>query len=295
MMKSMTGFAQSKFTLDNFSVNIIFKSLNHRFFDIYYKGSGVSNETEKIIKEIIKDKIFRGKVEVVLDFYDLSENNWDIKFNDYLLTNILDKVLYFKKRYKNELTLSMDSLLKIPMVFHLDQIVDKITKKDLNTLKNSIKKVFKEFLLSREEEGIAISETLIKNLLVIEKEIKNVEKRAKDIDLELFQKYKVKIKKYISEFDIDEKRIIQESAILAEKSCITEEINRIKIHCSRIKNLLRDKKSDMKGKECDFLSQELLREISTISSKTNSMEIHKHILLIRREVEKIKQQVQNVE
>ncbi|MEN8153866.1 MAG: YicC/YloC family endoribonuclease [Acidobacteriota bacterium] len=294
-MKSMTGFAQGKVTLDNFSVNITFKSLNHRFLDIYYKGTGMSNETEKIIKEIVRDKIFRGKVEVLVDFYDYSQNNWDIKFNEDLLTNILDKILYFKERYKNELTLSMDSLLKIPMVFRLDQIIDNITKKDLNTLKSSMKKVFKDFLLSREIEGQATSEALYSSIAVIEKEITSVEKNSKDIELELFKKYKEKIKKYINEMDIDEKRIIQESAILAEKSCITEEINRIKTHCSRLKNIIKDKKNDMKGKECDFMSQELLREISTISAKTNSMEVHKYILLIRREVEKIKQQVQNVE
>ncbi|MCK4890165.1 MAG: DUF1732 domain-containing protein, partial [Candidatus Aminicenantes bacterium] len=95
--------------------------------------------------------------------------------------------------------------------------------------------------------------------------------------------------------DIDDKRVLQEAAILAEKSCVTEEVNRLMTHSGRIRNMVKKKKSDLMGKELDFLTQELLREISTISAKTNSMDIHENIIMIRREIEKIKQQVQNVE
>lgn len=291
----MTGFAQGRFSLDNLSINIIIKSLNHRFLDITFKGSGVSQEIEKIFKEIVKDDLHRGKVDIAIDFFDLGRNNWDIQFNDYLLTNILDKVLHFKKKYKSELSLSLDSLLKIPMIFHLEQTGDPLSEKDRQTIEKKIRKIFKEFIRSREEEGKEITQAVLKSLDSLDENTKIVEQQSTEIEGEIFQKYRDKIGKYLQDTEIDDKRILQEAAILAEKSCVTEEINRLKAHSSRVRSLITKKKGELLGKELDFLTQELLREISTISAKSNSLGIHDNILQIRREVEKIKQQVQNVE
>ncbi len=291
----MTGFAQGRFTLDKFSIGITIKSLNHRFLDISFKGSGTSQEIEKILKGIMKDDLHRGKVEVLIDFFNFDQNSWDIRFNDYLLSNILDKIVHFKKKYKSELSLSLDSLLKIPMVFHLDQTADGISEEDKLIIEKKIKKIFQEFLKSRNEEGKEISKSILYCLDILDKNISIVQKSASKIESELFNKYRDKIGKYLSDVEIDDKRILHEAAILAEKACVTEEINRLKTHSNRIKTIIKKRKNDLLGKELDFLTQELMREISTISAKTNSMDIHENIIIIRREIEKIKQQVQNVE
>ena len=133
------------------------------------------------------------------------------------------------------------------------------------------------------------------SLEILDKNVAIVQKKTAEIESELFKKYKDKMKKFLNDIDIDDKRVLQEAAILAEKSCVTEEVNRLMTHSGRIRNMVKKKKSDLMGKELDFLTQELLREISTISAKTNSMDIHENIIMIRREIEKIKQQVQNVE
>ncbi len=291
----MTGFAQGRFSLDRLSIGITIKSLNHRFLDISFKGSGASQEIEKIFKEIIKEDLHRGKVEIIIDFFDLDQNTWDIQFNEYLLSNILDKVLHFKKKYKSELSLSLDSLLKIPMVFHLEQTGIDLSEKERSVIAKKIKKIFLEFIKSREEEGNEILKSIISSLDVLEKNVVIVQKKTSEIESELFQKYMDKIKKFLSDIDIDDKRVLQEAAILAEKSCVTEEVNRLMTHSGRIRNMVKIKKNDLLGKELDFLTQELLREISTISAKTNSLDIHEYVIKIRREIEKIKQQVQNVE
>jgi len=291
----MTGFAQGRFTLDTLSIGITIKSLNHRFLDIYFKGSGVSQEIEKIVKGIVKDDLHRGKVEVIIDFLNLDQNTWDIQFNEYLLSNILDRIIPFKKKYKNDLSLSLDSLLKIPMVFHLDQTIGDISEKDKPIIDKKIKKIFREFLKSREEEGREISKSILHCLDILDDNISIVRKKSTDIETELFKKYKDKINKYLSDAEIDDRRILQEAAILAEKACVTEEIDRLKTHSRRIRTIIKKRKNDLLGKELDFLTQELFREISTISAKTNSMDIHDNIIKIRREIEKIKQQVQNVE
>ncbi len=294
-MKSMTGFAQGRFEFENLSLNIVIKSLNHRFLDVSFKGTGINPTTEKYFKDIIKNRISRGKVEIIFDLFDSSERKCNIHFNEKLSTEILDKLLYFKHQFKDRITITMDSLLRIPMLFHLDYIADSYTEEDTRLINNSIEKVFDEFMLSREKEGQSIFNDILESIGKIETNLDSIKSESESIEKEIFLKFKEKITKYLSEYDIDERRIVQEAAIIAEKSCINEEISRISTHTRRLKELIMDANLDTKGKEGDFLAQEIQRETHTIASKTNSMEVHKFVLNIRREVEKIKQQVQNVE
>ena len=154
---------------------------------------------------------------------------------------------------------------------------------------------FDEFLISREEEGQAILKDLQASIEKINNNLAVIEKETDKVEKELFLKFKEKITRYLKDYEIDDKRILQEAAILAEKSCINEEITRLNTHNKRLNELLSDDTIEIKGREADFLAQEMQRETHTIASKTTSLEVHKHVLNIRREIEKIKQQVQNVE
>jgi uncharacterized protein (TIGR00255 family) len=296
-MKSMTGFAQRRFEFNNLSLHIIIKSLNHRFLDISFKGTGVNPTTEKLIKDISRNRVFRGKLEVMFDIFDSGQRKCNIHFNDRLSWEILDKLLPFKKRYKNKIGLSLDALLKIPMIFHLDYLAENYTQEEKDEIQRSLESVFADFLKSREQEGKSIAENIGKSIEEIENRLGFVEKEASQVENELFLKFKEKIEKYLKEFEheVEERRILQEAAILAEKSCVNEEINRLATHARRLKDLLADETVEVKGREADFLAQEMQREAHTIASKTNSMEVHEHVLHIRRAIEKIKQQVQNVE
>lgn len=291
-MKSMTGFAQERFDFIDFSINVSFKSVNHKFLDVNFKGTGITPASEKLIKEIIKDKVFRGKIEVNFDLFEKNQKKWNIQFNEYLLEEILDKIVHFNEKYKGSLNLSIDSFLKIPMIFHLDYIFENFSNENI---KNSVKKVFNNFLQSRIEEGEYISKNLLKGIKKIEDNLDIIEGEVGNLEHEIYLNYKEKIKKLLNGIEIDERRIVHEAAIAAEKNCIAEEINRLRSHNKRLKELVQSKKIDQKGREADFLSQEMQRETHTIASKTNSVDIHKYVILIRREIEKIKQQVQNVE
>jgi uncharacterized protein (TIGR00255 family) len=293
----MTGFAQRRFEFNNLSLHIIIKSLNHRFLDINFKGTGINPTTEKLIKNIVRDRVFRGKIEVMFDIFDSDQRKCNIHFNDRLSTEILDELLPFMKRYKNKLGLSLDALLKIPMIFHLDYLPENYTQEEKDEIQRSIELVFDDFLKSRELEGKSILANITKSIEEIDHRLVFVEKEADKVEKELFLKFKEKISKYLKEYehDVEERRILQEAAILAEKSCVNEEINRLATHSKRLKELLADDTAEVKGREADFLAQEMQRETHTIASKTNSMEVHEHILHIRRAIEKIKQQVQNVE
>ncbi len=294
-MKSMTGFSQGRFEFDNISLNIIIKSLNHRFLDISIKGTGVTPITDKIIRKIIKDNIIRGKIEIIFDLFETDPKNWDVQFNEYLLEEILNKVLRLKKRYKENLTLSLESFLKIPSIFYLDQKYDEFTIEKKNAISNSINTVLSGLLKSREEEGEFIQSDLLNSIDIIIININKIESIQDEIETNLFNKYKEKIKRFLSDTEIDERRITQEAAIATDRSCIKEEIQRLNTHCVRLKELIKNQNINAKGKEADFLAQEMQRETHTISAKTGSMEIHNNVLKIRREIEKIKQQVQNIE
>jgi uncharacterized protein (TIGR00255 family) len=293
-MKSMTGFAQGRFEFNNISLSLLFKSLNHRYLDVSFKGTGINPTTEKLFKEVIKAKISRGKVEVVFDLFDANQRKCNIQFNEQLSTEILDELLYFKKRYK-EISLSLDSLLRIPMIFHLDYQPDNFNPHEKEEIRKFIERVFEEFLQSRVEEGKAIQQDLLASIEKIDNELVSVEKESEKLENELFLKFKEKMNRFLKDYEIDERRILQEAAILAEKSCINEEIKRLGSHNKRLKELLTDDSLEVKGREADFLAQEMQRETHTIASKTTSLEAHRFVLNIRREIEKIKQQVQNVE
>ncbi len=293
----MTGFAQRRFEFNKLSLHIIIKSLNHRFLDISFKGTGINPTTEKLIKNIFRDRVFRGKIEIMFDIFDSDQRKCNIHFNDRLSSEILDELVPFMKRYKNKIGLSLDGLLKIPMIFHLDYLPENYIQEEKDEIQRSIEMVFDDFLKSREQEGRSILANITKSIEELEHRLAFVEKEAEKVEKELFLKFKEKISKYLKEYEheVEERRILQEAAILAEKSCVNEEINRLATHSRRLKDLLADDAVEVKGREADFLAQEMQRETHTIASKTNSMEVHEHILHIRRAIEKIKQQVQNVE
>jgi uncharacterized protein (TIGR00255 family) len=294
-MKSMTGFAQGRFDFKDFSLFISFKSYNNRYLEINFKGNGISAASEKIIKEMLKEKLQRGKIEIIFDLFQNSKKNWDIQLNSALLEEIISKLMPLQDKFGQGLNLSLDALLKLPMIFHLDYNLDRLSRKDQADIKKSIARVFGDFLASRSQEGLFIGKDLLESIALIENHIKIIGAKEKNFEKDVFRNYRKKIAKYVNGLNIDEKRIAQEAAISAEKASIAEEINRLKTHSQRLKNLLKDKTCATIGREADFLSQEMQRETHTIAAKTNCLDIHQHILIVRREIEKIRQQVQNIE
>ncbi|MDY0296637.1 MAG: DUF1732 domain-containing protein [Acidobacteriota bacterium] len=294
-MKSMTGFAQGRFDFNDFSFSFSIKSLNHKFLEVGFRGTGITPNSEKLIKEIIKEKVFRGKVEIVFNLFERDPLKWNIQFNEFLLDEIMEKMAPFNRRHKFPINLSLDSLMKIPMIFHLDYEFEKMSPASLDMIRKAINQVCDDFVASRAEEGEFIQRSLLESLRQILIFLKEIEAEAEQIENQVFAALQEKIRRFVKEYELDERRIAQEAALSAEKSCIREEIRRLDTHAQRLEALTVDPDLQLKGREADFLSQEMLRETHTIASKTGSLEIHRQILMVRREIEKIRQQVQNVE
>ena len=178
-MKSMTGFAQGRYDFKDFSLFVSFKSYNNRYLEVSFKGSGISAASEKIIKDILKDKLQRGKIEIVFDLFQRSPRQWDIKLNTGLLEEILDKIAPLQKKYVPGLTLSLDSLLKLPMVFHLDHDPESLRPKDQLHIKKAIAGVFAAFLESRRQEGQSIQKDLLAGIAQIENYSRTIHARER--------------------------------------------------------------------------------------------------------------------
>ncbi len=289
----MTGFAQGRYTFRDFSLFISFKSYNSRYLETSLRGSGVTAGGEKFIRELLKGKLHRGKVEIVLDMFPEGPGQWDIRLNMPLLEEVMRRLAPLQLKYG--LGQPLDSLLKLPMLFRLDHDPERLGAREQAAVRRAIAGVFAAFLESRRQEGISIRRDLIAAIALIAGRIKALRSRERECERDAFLRYRKKIARFLKDLPIDEKRIAQEAAISADKSSIAEEINRLQTHTRRLKRLLNDRSLATLGKEADFLTQEMQRETHTIAAKTASMEIHQQILLIRREIEKIRQQVQNIE
>jgi len=294
-MRSMTGFAQSRLDFNDLFLGISFKSFNHRFLEINFKGTGITPQFEKMIRDIVRDRVHRGKLEIVFNLFDYSQKRFNLQFNEELLTGIMQKLLPLKEKFGPEVEISLDYLLKIPMIFHLEYCSDAFSAEEGQRIKDFVESIFIDFLNTRQEEGEYLIKDCLEQIEKLDKSVELVQESAGLIEQDLYRKYRERIEKILQDHEIDEKRLLQEAAILAEKICIHEEINRLQTHSKRLKELLQDENLAVKGKEADFLSQEMQRETHTIASKTDSLDINRHILDIRRAIEKIKQQVQNLE
>jgi|GEM_PF-578785 len=297
-MKSMTGFAQKRFDLDRYSVNIALKSLNHKYLDIYFKGNSISPLIEKIFRDVIKKRLIRGKVEVGFEVLGSKSEDWNIHLDEGLLKRVLNRIAEIKDEFGNNVTFSMDQLLKIPLIFQIEstlqrQFEDPPTREQIS---DSIDMVLAELIACRQREGNELAAVILKSLSTADQALTDLEKLVDGLEDLILEKYVQKIKRFVKEYEIDERRVIQEAAIAVDKSCITEEIERIRVHANRLRAIINDPDDNYsKGKEMDFITQEILRETHTIGAKTNLTEVQNRVLIIRREMEKIRQQVQNVE
>lgn len=292
-MQSMTGFAQGRYTFRDFSLFVQFKSYNSRYLETSIKGSGVTPAGEKFLRELLKGKLQRGKVEIVLDMFPEGPGQWDIQLNAPLLDEVMRRLAPLREKY--DLGQPLDSLLKLPMIFRLDHDPDRLGARERAAVRRAIAGVFAAFLESRRQEGLGIRRDLLAAVALINGQLKTLRSREREYERDSFQRYRMKIARLLKDLPVDERRIAQEAAISADKSSIAEEINRLQTHARRLKRLLSDRGPASRGKEADFLTQEMQRETHTIAAKTGSMDIHQQILLIRREIEKIRQQVQNIE
>ncbi|MDE7307984.1 MAG: YicC family protein [Lachnospiraceae bacterium] len=302
MIKSMTGFGRYERTEDGRRLTIEIKSVNHRYFDAAIKLSRSFCAFENNLRNILKKYAVRGKIDVFVSYEDMGSTNVSLKFNKALAEEYLECFREMEKLgLKNDITVA--SLSKFPEVLTMQD--SRIDEEEMRIFfEQTMERACELFVESRIREGENLRKDILKKLEGMMIHVTFIEERFPRILEEYRQKLKDKMGELLENSQIDEARIATELVLFADKICVDEEIVRLKSHISAMKEELQngmDSKinettgSINHGKKLDFLAQEMNREANTILSKANNLEITNHGIELKTDIEKIREQVQNIE
>ena len=294
MIKSMTGFGRGEYTDGKRSIIAEIKSVNHRYSDITIKMPRRYAFAEDKIKNAVKDKIRRGKVDVSIIVENITENDVNIKLNTMLAKQYYDNLTELKGEFDLSGDISLQFLASLPDVMKAIPDVEdeeEITKAILEAVSEAAVNLEK----MRAVEGEKLAEDLVAKGAHVKEILDQIAERAPQVVVDYTAKLKERIQDLVgSSVQVPEDRILVEAAVFADKCAIDEEITRLNSHLVQLKNII-EKSSQPDGKKLDFLVQEMNREANTIGSKANDITITNYMLEIKSEIEKIREQVQNIE
>ena len=294
MIKSMTGFGRGEYNDGKRNIIVEIKSVNHRYSDITVKMPRRYSFVEDKIKTTVKEKIKRGKVDVSIMVENLTENDVNIKLNTMVAEQYYNNLKALQEGFAVSGDISLQMLAGMPDVLKSVPDVD-----DEEEMTKCILAPVKEACLNLEKmrgiEGEKLATDLMMRGDIIKGLVDQIEERADLVPKAYTEKLTERIKDLIgNSVTIPEDRILVEAAIFADKCNITEELTRLNSHMDQMKSII-SKSSQPDGKKLDFLVQEMNREANTIGSKANDIEITNLMLQVKAEIEKIREQVQNIE
>ncbi len=293
MVKSMTGFGRGDSQLGDKYFQVELKSVNHRYTDISIKLPKKFTYLEENIRKIIKTHIQRGRVEVYITYQNIGESDVKINVDMALAEEYLEALLKIKNNLKVNDDITTSLIARYPDIINVEKKEE--NEEELwQCLEKSLNVAINQLISMRKEEGSKLKSDLINRLNKTKKFVEEVKERSPIIVQEYRQKLKERIKEISNEeFLLDDSRLAAEVALFADKSNITEEVVRLYSHIEQFKNILND--DDIIGRKLDFLLQEMNREVNTIGSKANDLNISNLVINIKSELEKMREQVQNIE
>ncbi len=288
----MTGYAERKIGYQHLSAKMSIKTLNHRFLDWHYRGTQIGSIENKL-RTICQKKLYRGRVEVSLELHFLDPSRWEVSFNEDLLKRILSSLGRIHSEKESSFTFSIDNIFSIP---HAVEIKRKdLTREEVSFLERHFEMTLGDLIKSRLREGRQLKRAIQACVRRINQVIRRLDRQARRHPLTIRKKLEQRLKELKSEAALSEERIAEETAYLAQRYDLTEEVTRLKYHLNHLEELLTLETKEAVGKKLDFVAQELFRETNTINSKAQDIEIIKESLTIKSEIESIRQQVQNIE
>jgi len=294
MIKSMTGFGRGEYTDGKRNIIVEIRAVNHRYSDITIKMPRRYSFAEDKIKNTVKDIARRGKIEVSVMVENITEDDTRIKLNTMVARQYYENLNELKKEFNLTGDVTLQFLSGLPDV--MKAIPDVEDEEEISEcLELSTKMAAQKLDEMRIAEGSKLAEDLIKRGEIIRGLVTKIEKRSPKVVEVYAEKLKNRIKELIgNNASVPDDRIMLEAAVFADKCSITEELVRLDSHIMQLKTII-TKSNQPDGKKLDFLIQEMNREANTIGSKANDMEITNIMLEIKSEIEKIREQVQNIE
>ena len=292
MVRSMTGYGKGFAENESARVTIEMKSVNHRYLDLNIKLPKKLNFLESLIRNKISESIFRGKVDVYITLNEHSDACYKVSINDIIAKEYFDSIAEMAEKLGVENDMKASNIVRLPDVIELEE-----TDSDEDSLKelvlSALSDCINQFVDSRIAEGARLEKDLVSKMDEMLVLVDKLEKRSPVIIEEYKERLTTKIHELLEDNNIDENRIAQEVTIYADKVCIDEEMVRLKSHVAETRSVFNLDKEV--GRKLDFLAQELNREANTILSKSTDVEIADIGITLKTLIEKVREQIQNIE
>ncbi|WP_317855746.1 YicC/YloC family endoribonuclease [Chakrabartyella piscis] len=291
-VKSMTGYGRGEFIGEERKFTVEMKSVNHRYNEIGIKLPRSLASLEDRIKKRIMKNVFRGKTDVYINFETFSADDVEVKLNENLAVAYTEKLRVLQGLLGESDENLLELVAKFPDVISVEK-PQKDEEMIWSVLSVALDEAVEKFVSMREREGKALADDILvkgENIKVL---VASVKERSPIVVLEYKEKLNNRLKDLMDGVDIDPQRIATEVAVFADRGCVDEEITRLESHLVQLKEIIT--KGGQVGRKLDFLIQEMNRESNTIASKANDMEIVRATIELKSEIEKMREQVQNLE
>lgn len=292
MIQSMTGFGRGEASDENYKIEIEMKSVNHRYLDINVRLPRKLNFYETEIRNQVKQFADRGKVDIFVTFSDITGKSVNVTYNKEVAEAYLSGIRQLSKDLKLENTTVAYQISRFPDVFTMEE---SSPDEDMvgTLIKTAMDRAGEQFVLSRRTEGNKLKEDLMGKFSRIESLVDSVAERSPQIVQEYHQRIQDKVAELLGDSQIDEGVLATELVVFADKICVDEEMVRLRTHVVHMKETLEEEGTI--GRKLDFLTQEMNREANTILSKANDIIVSNYGIELKTEIEKIREQIQNIE
>ncbi len=292
MVRSMTGFGCAEIVENNQKLTIEIKSVNHKYFDINIKAPKKLNRFESNVREFLKNYVIRGKIDLYVTYEDLSGTDVNLKYNESLAKEYIKNFELISQSLNIENDIKVSDLIKCPDVLSMKDC--EADEEELwKLMEKAIVSACEMFIDTRSREGELLKIDLIEKLDEMDNLVNAIETKSPEINANYKKRLEDKLKEVLEDSQIDESRIATELVIFADRVCVDEEIVRLKSH---IKNMRTDLyEGGELGRKLNFIAQEMNREANTILSKANNMYVANKAIALKTEIEKIREQIQNIE
>ena len=293
MIKSMTGFGRSEVVTDERKITIELKSVNHRYLDLSIKMPKKLSFLEGSSRNLMKTYIQRGKVDVYITYEDYTINNGTLKYNKELAAEYIACLKQIQQDFDLDYDIKVSTLSRYPDILTMEE--QSVDEEELwSILEPPVREACEKFIQTRTQEGHNLEKDLLEKLDGLDKKVTRIEERSPEVVNAYRTKLEAKVSELLEDTQIDDNRIAAEVILFSDKICNDEETVRLHSHVKNMKKMLTTETEGI-GRKLDFMAQEMNREANTILSKSSDMEISDIAIDLKTEIEKIREQIQNIE
>lgn len=293
MIRSMTAFAKSSYESKDFMLDVFVRTYNHRFLDINLKLPLELMHLEGELRSIISRYLSRGRVEMTLKASFLKEGIYQVRVNRPLVSKMIQETQALREEHGLKSETDLTSLLRLPGLVEVQTDVQAISPETLTEIKEIVDTCLRSLVMMRSQEGQILATDILERVEALRQMVESVKEHSRDYSSSVHARLERSLKEILAANSIDTGRLMQEVAYYAERADVTEELVRLGSHISQLKKLIESETAA--GRKLDFLLQEILREINTIGSKCDLLPVAQTVIEMKTEVEKIREQSQNVE